>query len=128
MANKTIPELPEIDLVDVEDTNLLVLDTGLVSYKFRLETAIEFFFNRNRLAVPVEFDGIESGLKTVDVTAYVGSTDARLIQWMFKKPEGGSTLGEQMPGPIIRTPDAVTVTIDLADFVLDAGTYTLLGV
>lgn len=126
MANKTIPDLPEIDLEDVEDTNLLVLETGLVTYKLRLETALAFFFNNQRRVVPVEFDGLTTGLTTVDVSTYV--TDARLVQWMLKKPEGGSTLGEQMPGPVIRTPDEFTVTIDTGDFALEAGTYTLLGV
>ncbi len=38
MPNKTIPELPEIDLVDVELTHLLILETAIETFKFRLET------------------------------------------------------------------------------------------
>lgn len=125
MANKTIPELTEIDLVDVEDTNLTVLETGTETFKLRLSTLQDFLFNTLRKAVPVVIDGVTTGVTTVDVSSYVA--DARLVQWMLKKPEGGSTLGEQIAA-VIRTPDADTVTIDTGDFALDAGTYTLLGV
>jgi hypothetical protein len=121
MANKTIPELEEIDFADVDIEHLMILDTGLVTRKIRLETLAPFLFYANRRVIDVVFDGVETGEKTVDVATYV--EDAREVIWMLKKP----TTGEQMAIKIT-TPDDETVVIDSGDFALDAGTYTLLGV
>lgn len=126
MANKTIPELPEIDLEDLTDSQLLILDAGTETFKLRMETLRAFIGNSNRIPpVEVVFDGVTTGDIDVDVSAVVA--DARNFQWMLKKPQSG-TEGEQMPATTIRTPNATTVRIVQGDFVLDAGTYTLLGV
>lgn len=121
MANKTIPELTEIDFEDVTEDQLLILDTGVETFKVRMSTLANFFLGANRFPVSVVFDGVETGEKDVDVTSL--GIDATLFAWVLKKP----TTGEQI-GAAISTPDATTVTIDSGDFALDAGTYTLLGV
>jgi hypothetical protein len=121
MPNKTIPELSEIDLGDLTAEHLLVLDIGTETFKVRMSTLASFFLSSNRFPVEVEFDGMETGAKDVDVTSL--DIDARVFSWTLKKP----TTGEQMAA-VIKTPDAATVTIDTGDFALDAGTYILLGV
>lgn len=126
MANKTIPELNEIDLVDVTADQLSIWDTGLETFKIRLSTLANFLLSFNRVVIEVVFDGVTTGATTVDVTDYVA--DAQVMQWMLKKPLGGSTFGEQLPATVIRTTDEVTVVIDTGDFALDAGTYVLIGV
>ncbi len=126
MANKTIPDLNEIDLGDVTTDQLMVLDSGSETFKVRMSTLVNFFTGTINKAVDVVIAGTETGDITVDVSAYVA--DAQLIQWLFKKPLGGSTLGEQLPGTTIKTPDASTVVINIGDFTIDAGTYVLLGV
>jgi hypothetical protein len=121
MANRTIPELSEIDLVDVTADQLLVLDDGNETFKVRMSTLANFFLSANRFPVSVVFDGMETGEKTVDVTSL--DIDATVFAWTLKKP----TTGEQITA-VIKTPDAATVIIDTGDFALDAGNYTLLGV
>ncbi len=122
MPTKTIPELTEIDLADVEDTHLFVLETGLETFKLRFSTLIAFARSLARTYVEVELAGSETGVQTIDVSSY--EIDATKMIWTFKKP----TTGEQFPGPLIKTPDADTVTIDLGEFTAAAGTYLLLGV
>ncbi len=50
MANRTIPELDEIDLVDVDLTQLLIVDTGLETFKLRIETLLELI-NANLVGI-----------------------------------------------------------------------------
>ena len=121
MPNKTIPELSEIDLVDVTEDQLMVLDSGLETFKVRTSTLLDFFWATNRRIIEVIFDGVETGEKSVDVTAEV--PDATVVIWALKNPANG----EQM-GVSIKTPDDATVVIDSGDFALAAGTYILLGV
>lgn len=128
MANKTIPELNEIDLEDLDDEQLFILDAGTETFKVRMSTLLSYAFNSLRKAIEVTFDGVETGEKTVDVTAYV--PDAQLVQWMLKKPSGSPTYAEQV-SPVearIWATDASTVIIDTGDFAFDAGDYTLIGV
>lgn len=120
MANKTIPELEEIDVGDLDVDNLLILETALQTYKTRLST-IRDFLTLVRTPVNVVFDGVETGDKVVDVTAV--TPDATLQFWVLRKPSG-----EQMAGPPLEITDDATITIKCGDFALDAGTYTLLGV
>ncbi len=126
MANKTIIELTEIEIADLDPDQLMVLDTGLETFKVRLSSLVAFASTIIRKTVNVEFDGIETGEKEVDVGGLFD--DARVVQWMLKKPAAGSTNSEQMNGIIITCPDFETVVIDTGDFALDAGTYVLLGV
>ncbi len=125
MANRIIPELDEIAIEDLTTDQLMILDSGLQTFKLRLDTLASFLLTNGRAVVTVEFDGMTTGETTVDVSAYV--FDARVIVWMLKKPQSG-TDGEQMPATVIKTPDDTTVVIDSGDFALDAGTYTLIGV
>ncbi len=125
MANRIIPELDEIDIGDVTSSQLMVLDTGLETFKIRLETIQAFLFGSSRAVVSVVYSGSETGEKTVDVSTYVA--DATVMIWMLKKPTA-VTDAEQLTAMIIKTPDEETVVIDSGDFALAAGTYTLIGV
>ncbi len=125
MANKTIPALNEIELADLTVDQLMVLDSGLETFKVRMSTVIDFVFDNARKSVDVIYNGTDTGVKTVTVSSYVA--DARTTQWTLKKPATSPTYGEQIQA-VIKTPDIATVLIDTGDFALDAGTYTLLGV
>lgn len=120
MANKPIPELPEIDLEDLTDSQLFILETAIETHKLRMET-LRAFLLVSRTPVEVTFDGEETGDKVVDVSAV--TVDATRQQWILRKPSG-----EQMTGPPLEITDDATITIKCGDFPLDAGTYTLLGV
>ncbi len=125
MANKTIVELDEISLADIADGQLMVLDTGLATFKVRLENLFAFAFGELRRVVDVVYNGSETGAKTVDVSTY--TDNAQLVIWQLKKPLGSPTFGEQIQAKITTT-DESTVVIDTGDFALDAGNYILLGV
>ncbi len=122
MANKTIPELDEIDIGDVTVDQLFVIDTGLLTLKLRMSTLLSFIFGSgSRHSIEVAYDGSEVGVKTVDVSSLVD--DATIYIWMLKNPDG-----KQLPAMDITTPDADTVEIDSGEFALAVGTYTLIGV
>lgn len=125
MANKTIPELPEIEIADLEDSHLTVLETGVETNKLRLDTLIAFIANYMTRPIEVIMDGSTTGDIDVDVSG--SFSDATLVQWVLKKPASTPTFGEQMVVPL-QTPDAATVRIVQGDFALAAGTYTLIGV
>lgn len=125
MASKIIPDLAELAAADLQATDLLIVDNGTATYKVTVET-LAASLPGFRSLIDVELDGVETGEKEVDVSAYVA--DARNFFWILKKPLATPTFGEQMPATTIRTPDAATVVIDTGDFALEAGTYKLLGV
>ena len=81
----------------------------------------------NRPAIDIVYDGISAADKSVDISATAYSLlDARLMVWFLKKPAGGSTNGEQIIATIT-TPSATLVNISTGGFVMEAGTYSLLG-
>ncbi len=121
MANKPIPELPEITIDDLEASNLTILETGIATFKLRISTLVAFLRNLGRTNVTLVLTGSETGEQVIDVTSY--EIDATLLVWMLRDPNGW-----QIPTARIRATDEVTLVVDLGLFTMDAGTYSILGV
>jgi len=121
MANKTIPELNEIDTEDLSTDHLLIMDTATETFKVRFSSMIAFFRTYSRTEVNVVLDGSETGDQTIDVTSE--EILATKMIWMLRKPDN-----TQMPAIEIQATDDDTVLIKLGEFSLPAGTYKLLGV
>lgn len=121
MANKTIPELDEIEIDALDAEDLTILETAIRTYKLRMSTLIAFIRNQIRNVIELELEGTETGEYPIDLTEY--EIDATVMIWMLRAPDG-----TQMPAAEIRATDADTLVIDFGEFSPEAGTYTLVGV
>jgi hypothetical protein len=120
MANKIIPDLDELAGAEMAAGHLVVVDTGLETFKAPLSTLAGYLASfRPTIDVPLE--GTETGEVAVDVSAHV--KDATKHWWGVRKPSGA-----QMPALAVRASNATTVIIDLGAYSLEGGTYKLLGV